>query len=81
LGQPDDVEDYVLAIGALDPLQELSGIQARLNNLGFNCGASDGLAGPATTRALRQFQQKHNLQVSGEPDEATRDKLKQEYGS
>jgi N-acetylmuramoyl-L-alanine amidase len=53
-----------LKIGHLDPLQDgapdaavISGMQERLNNLGFHCGAVDGILGPKTERALQLFQQ------------------------
>ena len=74
-------EEYVLNLGHMDPLNELIGIQKRLNNLGFHCGPANGVLGPRTTDALKTFQKKHNLPESGEADEATKNKLTEVYGS
>ncbi|MCI0329966.1 MAG: peptidoglycan-binding protein [candidate division Zixibacteria bacterium] len=64
-----------LKIGHLDPIEEVSGVQARLNNLGFNCGAVDGIFGPKTKEALKAFQSSVGLEISGQIDQATRDQL------
>lgn len=61
-----------LALGALDPIDTVTGLQARLNNLGLRAGPEDGVHGPRTTRALRRFQRAHRLAVTGELDDATR---------
>jgi hypothetical protein len=79
---PDDEEEhYDLQLGHMDPVTETSGVQARLNNLGFDCGKVDGLLSPRTQEALRAFQAKHRLETTGKPDEATQQKLKDEHGS
>ena len=74
--------DWPLKIGHLDPIEEqasgseiISGVQARLNNLGFHCGDVDGVARPKTEAALRMFQQNYGIKVTGQPDQATRSKL------
>lgn len=72
---PDEVE-LQLAFGHLDPHDEVSGLQKRLNNLGFDCGEPDGELGDQTRSALRQFQERHpDLEPSGELDSATTDAL------
>lgn len=38
-------------------------VQARLNAIGFNCGAADGIAGERTMTAIHNFQQAHKLGV------------------
>jgi hypothetical protein len=65
-----------LRIGHLDPIDEISGVQQRLNNLGFNAGSEDGELDDQTRSALKTFQQKHGLDPSGEIDDSTRAKLK-----
>jgi hypothetical protein len=81
LGDAEDGESYVVKLGALPPLKEPSGIQARLANLGFNCGAIDGVIGPRTRKALGQFQQKYDLDVTGEADDTTINELEKRHGS
>lgn len=75
----DQEERYELNLGHIDPVEEIAGVQERLNNLGFGCGRNDGQLGERTRTALRAFQAKHELPVSGEPDQATRDKLLRIY--
>jgi len=70
-----------LFLGHLDPITEVSGVQGRLNNLGFYCGEVDGIAGPATAAAVAAFQRCYGLQVDGVIGPATRDKLLQVHGS
>lgn len=67
---------WKLSIGSLDPHLQVSGVQARLNNLGFVCGQVDGILGPKTSGALQAFQTKFGLSVTGQIDGATRDKLR-----
>jgi len=70
-------EVYPVRIGHLDPIDEVSGVQQRLNNLGFACGSVDGQAGEPMQAALREFQAKYELEVTGEADKATRRKLQE----
>ncbi|NVB41975.1 peptidoglycan-binding protein [Pseudenhygromyxa sp. WMMC2535] len=66
-----------LMFGHLDPIDELSGVQQRLTNLGYDCGPANGTLGTKTREALRAFQlsQRPDLEVSGELDETTRARL------
>jgi N-acetylmuramoyl-L-alanine amidase len=70
-----------LKVGHLDPVEEITGVQARLNNLGFYCGKIDGILGPKTTGALKAFQTKYlskpGAKPSGRLDDATRNKLRE----
>lgn len=52
----DYAEEATLQIGHLDPITQTRGVQQRLNNLGFDCGAEDGDAAERTQAALRAFQ-------------------------
>jgi N-acetylmuramoyl-L-alanine amidase len=79
VGPTDD--RYELKLSHIDPIDALSGVQGRLNNLGFWCGEPDGTMNSRTQAAIQSFQKKHGLEISGQVDQATRDKLKQEYGS
>jgi hypothetical protein len=75
VGPQDDQVSYDLLLGGVDPIDEISGIQQRLANLGFSCGSEIGEMGPQTGAALREFQERHKLPVTGAPDRQTRDKL------
>ncbi|HUI55331.1 MAG TPA: peptidoglycan-binding protein [Bryobacteraceae bacterium] len=63
--------EYEIRLGNLDPLDEIEGVQARLNNIGFPCGEVDGVKGPVTTAALKRFQRSQGLTESGEIDQKT----------
>lgn len=65
----------------LDPVEELSGVQARCNALGFDCGVADGIMGAKTRAGVKGFQAKHKLDVDGVPGPLTKAKLKEVYGS
>jgi hypothetical protein len=64
-----------LQLGHLDPIDEVSGVQGRLNNLGFDCGPVDGISGPRTEAAVREFQGKYNLTVDGIAGPQTKGRL------
>lgn len=74
-------ETYELQLGHLDPHDSPSGIQQRLRALGFYFGAVDEEIGPQTQAAIRRFQTKQGLEVSGEADDATVDALRDAYGT
>ena len=81
----DTTKVYQLAIGKLNPVsaanapnqQCLTGVQARLNNLGYLCGDVDGTIGPLTRLALQRFQRRMlgDAAVTGQSDAATQAKL------
>ena len=70
---------FELALGELDPVEEPSGLAARLANLGFAGATTDDLDGTLTDAALRRFQRSHGLEVTGQPDAATLDALRQRH--
>jgi N-acetylmuramoyl-L-alanine amidase len=73
-------DTWSLSLGHLDPIEMLSGIQARLNNLGYACGPVDGIDGPLTQHGVRAFQTGHSLKVDGIAGPKTQAALKKEYG-
>jgi N-acetylmuramoyl-L-alanine amidase len=79
-GGEDPDYEIDLRVGDLDPADQVSGAQARLLHLGLDCGPVDGVLGPKTQRALQVFQHRNGLQVTGELDQATIDKLKSAHG-
>ncbi len=67
-------------LGELDPLATMAGIQGRLRDLGEYGHAVDGVWGPHTARALRNFQRAHGLPITGHADDATVARLRGSYG-
>jgi hypothetical protein len=72
-------EAYALPLGAIDPIDSLTGVQQRLANLGYPCTPTGSLD-EVTTIALRAFQTETSLPVTGAIDETTRQKLQQMHG-
>ena len=78
---PDDPSDpgytFTLKLGHLDPIDEDSGVDARLINLGFGSPDTEDSAWSDDDRAdaLRAFQDKFGLEITGAADDATRQKL------
>ena len=73
-------ESYDLVLGGLDPVDEVSGVQARLHNLGLAPGPIDGIPGPLTKAAVQKFQQQVGAKVDGIVGPETRKYLEDEYG-
>ena len=73
-------EEYTVRLGHLDPIDEISGVQQRLSNLGADCPTT-GEMDDKTKAALTNFQARHKLDKTGEIDDATRQKLLEECGS
>jgi Putative peptidoglycan binding domain len=75
-------QELILDVGALDPVEEVSGWQARLRNLGYFHGeVGDDSNVDESSLALRLFQADNDLDVTGEPDANTRAKLLDSHGS
>ena len=68
---------WALKVGHLDPVDEATGAQARLKNLGFDPGKIDGIVGPKTKAAIAAFQLQHGLQLTSALDGPTRSRLQQ----
>jgi N-acetylmuramoyl-L-alanine amidase len=74
-------ESFTAQVGHLDPIDTLSGVQARCNLLGFDCGTVDGINGSKTKAGVRDFQYEHDLEVDGIAGAKTKAKLQQVFGS
>jgi len=66
----DEETPRIIKIGRLEPVDSISGLQQRLRNLGYDCAVSGTLDEP-TRRALRSFQRRASLTVTGEADSET----------
>ena len=51
-----------------DP-ETIKKVQNALNTAGYNCGAADGIKGPATTLIIQQYQTDKGLEATGEIDD------------
>lgn len=67
---------FDLDLGALEHESSTRACQARLINLGYDCGGTGGTVDDATKDALRGFQKKNALTENGTLDAATKDKLR-----
>ena len=79
LGEGKKTTTHTLQIGKLDPIEEISGVNSRLMNLGFlqeDCGEKWTEASRA---GLRQFQTMVDLEPTGELDNETREALCEEH--
>ena len=69
---------FDVQLGHLDLVEELTGVRARLENLGYHCGTdnqSDGVA-----EALVAFQKQNGLTPDGKPGPETWAKLQELHG-
>lgn len=66
--------------GALSTAQ-LQALQQALNELGFDAGEADGLLGPRTQIAIRQYQFMHRLPVDGYPAPSLRAHVEQTHAA
>ena len=69
--------DTTLRLGASG--ERVRAVQRDLADLGYPVGTIDGVFGPATRRALINFQEERRLQTTGEVDEPTRAALDAEF--
>lgn len=68
-------------LNQLESTATVAGLQARLNNLGFNAGPVDGIVGRKTRTATRRFQSHYQLTADGIAGPQTQQKLGQVHQS
>lgn len=73
-------EVMTLKLGDLDPVSEISGVKARLANLGYYKGPIDSNFDDNTKQAISAFQTKQGLPATGAADDATKNQLQQLHG-
>ena len=76
LGEGEEKIEYVLRLGYLNPVSELTGVKQRLRNLGFYSGQIDSDLNEETVAAIRAFQSVQKLEPTGELNQATTNKLR-----
>jgi N-acetylmuramoyl-L-alanine amidase len=74
-------EEITINFGYVDPIDEISGVQTRLQNLGFYHGEIDDDLNPETAASIAEFQRSVNLSGEGELNDETRQKLIEVHGS
>jgi hypothetical protein len=74
-------DTHVFALGELDPLDTVAGVQGRLESLGYAAGPRGAaLDHPQLRSALIHYQVARGLETTGTPDDATVAALRQDYG-
>ncbi|HEU0123752.1 MAG TPA: peptidoglycan-binding domain-containing protein [Bryobacteraceae bacterium] len=68
-------EEYPVRVGYLNPIDRISGVKQRLNNLGFYCGNESEDEDDLFAQALTQFQGEHGVPQTGQNDAVTRAKI------
>jgi len=81
LSLKDGREQYRLHLGHLDPIDQTTGIQARLKSLGYYKGALNGEVSPHLAEAIRLFQKDKGINETGKANAETQEALGNEYGS
>lgn len=76
LSLENGAEVFPVIIGGLDPVDEITGVQQRLSNLGFDCEET-GEMDDQTERAVESFQSSNGMQSTGKIDDALKQKLMQ----
>jgi N-acetylmuramoyl-L-alanine amidase len=73
LGDTEPYEEYDISFRVVDPIGTDEGIRKRLHNLGY-------LVDDDLESAVRAFQAKEGVQVTGQVDDSTRTRIKERFG-
>jgi len=80
VGKTGEEEGFQFALGSVNPISEISGIQQRLINLGYAC-PTEKIMGDGTMAAINAFQKDKGLPATGQLDDATRQAILDAHGS
>lgn len=80
VGVPPNQIEYVLDLGWLDPIEQLSGVKKRLHNLGYEVGVMDQRESAELENAILEFELDHNLEQTGQASDQLRARLKEVHG-
>lgn len=78
-GTPDE-RVIPLSLGEMDPIDTITGVRKRLNNLGYPCTCDGTELTPELKDVIARFQKDNGLEANGELSDATKDKLKGKHG-
>lgn len=78
-GDEDTVIQWQMKLGHLNPIETVSGIKGRLNNLGYECGEINDDEDDDYTAAVMQFQGDNGLVVDGIVGPITRGALLKQH--
>lgn len=56
-------------------------VQEKLNDRNFPVGRADGMSGPKTTEAIRNYQRSQNIEVTGRLNQETLDRMDIDYSN
>jgi peptidoglycan hydrolase-like protein with peptidoglycan-binding domain len=70
LGEPVWKKGDKAQASAASGSETVRGIQSGLGKLGYDAGPADGMTGPKTRSAIRQYQERNQLLVDGQPSDA-----------
>lgn len=73
VGEGNNQDIYEFRLGTIDPIDTEEGVKSRLFNLGYAIKQD-------LSFAIREFQQREGLNVTGVADEATRNRLQEKFG-
>lgn len=76
---PDAAISWDVKLGHLDPVETTTGVKGRLSNLTFDCGTINEQENEDYKAAVSRFQDDCGLQVTGNVDEETRNRLEKEH--
>jgi tellurite resistance protein TerC len=79
-GREQAEKSILLIVGALSDPREVTEVQYRLHTLGYPVGPLDGLIGPKTRGALREFQRDQGWPVDGQLGRGLLGHLDKAYG-
>jgi hypothetical protein len=71
---------FTVLLGEMDPIDQISGVQARLIALGLLRGAPTNKLDDATVQSVRAFQGAQSLEVTGKLDDVTKKALQSAFG-
>lgn len=82
VGEGEEADEFELNLGHIHPIESISGVQARLDNLGYDVGGVTGIMSEKTSAAIERFCGEHAIDPPPRPQigAAVRAKLMEVHG-